>query len=60
MAKIKIFTITPGKGLAPCTERNPEALLVWFFEAEPGDVMTIVVGEIEEAEYKAMPEYMGP
>lgn len=57
---IKIYTITPGKGLAPCTEDNPDAIKEWLDQAEPGDVLQIVVGEIEQWKYDEMPEYMGP
>ena len=57
---IKIWTVTPGKGLAPCTEKDPKAVLIWLEEAAPGEVIQIVVGEIDEAIYNEMPEYMGP
>lgn len=57
---VKIWTVTPGKGLAPCTEKYLNAVLSWIEEAEPGEVIQIVVGEMDEAEYDKMPEYMGP
>ena len=57
---IKIYTVTPGKGLAPCTEKDLQAVLIWLEEAEAGDEIQIVVGKIDEAIYNEMPEYMGP
>ena len=57
---IKIWTVTPGVGFAPCTEKDLQAALAWVEEAEPGDVVKIVVGEMDEAIYNEMPEYMGP
>ena len=57
---IKIYTVTPGKGLAPCTEKDPKEVLIWLEEAEPGEVIQVVVGEIDEAIYNEMPEYQGP
>ena len=57
---IKIWIVAPGEGLAPCTEKDPQAVLVWLEEAEPGEIIKIVVGEIDEAIYNEMPEYMGP
>ena len=56
---IKVYTVTP-KGLAPCTEKDPRDILVWLEEAQPGTVIQIVVGEMDKAIYKEMPEYMGP
>jgi len=35
-------------------------VLSWLEEAEPGEAIQIVVGEMDEAEYDKMPEYMGP
>jgi len=49
-----------GKGLAPCTEKDLQAVLIWLEEAEAGDEIQIVVGKIDEAIYNEMPEYMGP
>jgi hypothetical protein len=58
-ATIRIYTVTP-KGMAPCTEKDPKAVLVWLEEAQPGDVIQIVVSEMDEAIYNEIPEYMGP
>jgi hypothetical protein len=57
---IRIYTVTPGVGLAPCTEKDPKAVIEWLEEAQPGDVIQIVVSEMDEAIYNEMPEYMGP
>ena len=56
---MKVYRIKPGD-LNACTERDPKALLVWFADAEPGDSFTVDVSEMTEAEYDALPEYMGP
>lgn len=56
---IKIWTITP-KGCAPCTEKDTAALLAWLEDATTGEEMRIVVGEIDEAVYDELPEYVGP
>jgi hypothetical protein len=60
MAKIKVFTVTPGVRLAPCIEKDPKNLMVWLEEAQPGEVIQIRVSEMEEEEFKNLPEYMGP
>jgi hypothetical protein len=57
---IRIWTVTPDKDTAPCTERDLSAVMAWIESAEPGAVMQIVVGELDEAIYNEMPEYLGP
>ncbi|KKU51879.1 MAG: hypothetical protein UX75_C0059G0007 [Candidatus Moranbacteria bacterium GW2011_GWE2_47_10] len=57
---MKVYKVTPGKDLNPCTEKDPAAALVWLEESEPGDVITIEVKEMSLADYEALPEYMGP
>ena len=57
---IRIWTITPDKGLNPCTEKDIKGVLAWIEEAESGSVIEIIVGEMDETEYDELPEYMGP
>ncbi len=56
----KVFNVTPGKGLNPVCERDPQNALAWFEEAEPGSVITIEVLEMTEKEYGDLTEYEGP
>ena len=60
MSKSRVYTVTPDLCCAPCTEKEIGNVMVWIKEAEPGAVIKIVVGEMEETEYDKMPEYMGP
>jgi hypothetical protein len=55
-----VYKVTPGKDLNPCIEKDPSATLIWLEESQPGDVITIEVKEMTEAEFEALPEYMGP
>ena len=64
---MKVYTIHPGgkkRMFAPCTEKDPQAIIEWLKEADTSHGQTeeflIVVGEMEEAEYDKLPEYMGP
>ena len=57
---MNVFKVWPGEGLNPCIEKDPSACLTWLEEAEPGDTVKIEVLEMTEAEYDALPEYMGP
>lgn len=57
---MKIYRITPGKDLNQCCEKDPKNILVWFEESEPGDIVTVETIEMEEYEYDALPEYIGP
>ena len=57
---MRVFKVTPGKDLCPCTEKDPSAVLVWLEESEPGTTITIEVMEMTEEEYNTLPEYMGP
>lgn len=57
---IRVYTVTPDRGCAPFTEKNIEEVKPWIEDAEPGAVMQIVVGEMDEAAYNEMPEYLGP
>lgn len=57
---IKTWTVYPGQDLAPCTEKDPQAVMAWVEEAAPGDTIKIVVGEMSEDVYDELPEYMGP
>ena len=56
---IRTWTITRDKGLNPCTEKDIKGVLTWIEEAEPGCIIEIIVGEMDEAEYDELPEYMG-
>ena len=60
MAKIRVYTVFPDKGCAPCTEKEIGNVMVWIEEAEPGAYIKIIVGMMEKSEYDKMPEYMGP
>ena len=60
MGIIRVYTVTPDVGCAPCTEREIDHVKTWVEEAMPGSVLQVVVGEMEESEYNKMPEYMGP
>jgi hypothetical protein len=55
-----VYTITPGEGMNPCTERDLNSIQVWLEQAEPGDEFIIKVSEMTEVEYSSLPEYMGP
>ena len=57
---MNVFKVWPGEGLNPCIEKDPSACLTWLEESEPGDTVKIEVLEMTEAEYDALPEYMGP
>jgi len=57
---IKVFRVTPGKGLNSCCEKNFELIKAWLDEAEPGDVITIEVLRMMEDVYANLPEYAGP
>lgn len=57
---MKVYKVTPGPGLNPCIEKDPNAVLVWLEESEPGEIITIEVKEMAEAEFEALPEYEGP
>lgn len=57
---MKVYKVTPGPGLNPCIEKDPNAVLVWLEESEPGEMITIEVKEMTEAEFEALPEYEGP
>ena len=60
MVKIRIYTVTPDIDCAPCTEKEIGNVMEWIKEAEPGAVIKVVIGEMEEGKYDKMPEYMGP
>ena len=55
-----VYTIIPGEGMNPCTEKDLKNVQVWIEQAEPGDEFIIKVSEMTEAEYSSLPEYMGP
>lgn len=55
-----VYTIIPGEGMNPCTEKDLKNIQVWLEQAEPGDEFVIKVHEMSEAEYSLLPEYMGP
>jgi len=57
---IRIYTVTPGLGCAPCTERDINNVKTWIEEATLGEVIKIHINEIDENIYNEMPEYMGP
>lgn len=57
---MKVFKVWPGEGLNPCIEKDPSACLTWLEESEQGEIIKIEVLEMTEAEYDALPEYMGP
>ena len=57
---MKVYRITPGPGMNPCCEKDIKEILTWFEEAEVGDVIKVRVMEMPEAEYNALPKYMGP
>ncbi len=57
---MKVYKVTPGPGLNPCIEKDPNAMLVWLEESEPGEVITVEVLEMTQAEFEALPEYEGP
>lgn len=54
---IRVWTVTPGVGLSPCTERDLGAVIEWI---RPGETIKIVVRVIDEAVYNELPEYAGP
>ena len=60
MEKIKVYEVEPGKGLNKCTERHIGDLLDWFYDAQPGNVITIRVKEMNQSDFNSLPEYMGP
>ena len=57
---IKVWTVYPGRGLNPCTEKDPQAVLSWIEEAEPGETIEIKVREMDAAVFAELPEYEGP
>ena len=57
---MKVYKVTPGEGLEPCIETEPSAAISWLECAEIGDVITIEIKEMTEAEFEALPEYRGP
>ena len=57
---MKVFKVWPGEGLNPCIEKDPSACLTWLEESESGEIIKIEVLEMTEAEYEALPEYVGP
>lgn len=57
---IRIWTVTPSTSSDPCVERDIDAVMSWVKNAEPGEVVEIVVGEIDENIYNEMSEYLGP
>ncbi len=60
MGIIRIYVVTPGRDLMPCTERYIENVKAWLEEADVGDTVQIDIREIEESEYEDLPEYIGP
>lgn len=57
---IKVYKITPGEGLNPCCEKDPQMVLQWLEEAEVGDKIKIEVLLMTQDVYRALPEYAGP
>lgn len=57
---MKVFKVWPGVDLNPCCEKTLDAVAYWLDMAEAGDTITIKAIEMTEAEYEALPEYMGP
>lgn len=57
---MKVYEVSVGEELNPCTERDPASVLVWLEEAEAGATVTIRVKQMSESEYAALPEYVGP
>lgn len=57
---MKVFKVWPGVDLNPCCEKDANAVLVWLEESQPNEIIKIEVLEMTEAEYDALPEYMGP
>lgn len=57
---MKVFKVWPGADLNPCCEKDANAVLVWLEESQPNEIIKIEVLEMTEAEYDALPEYMGP
>ena len=57
---MKIYRITPDKGLNPCCEDDKESILNWLEMAEKGEILTIEILEMDGSEYAALPEYEGP
>jgi hypothetical protein len=58
--KLKMYKVWPAPGSNPCIEKRVEDIMVWFEEAEPGDRITIDILEMNEQEWRGLPEYMGP
>ena len=57
---MKVYRITPDRGLCACTEKNINGVIEWIKHSEVGHVMTIRVREMSEEEYNSLPEYTGP
>ena len=57
----RIYIVTPDVGnTAPCTEKDIASVMAWIEQAEPDNVVQIVVGELPEGVYETLPEYIGP
>jgi hypothetical protein len=57
---MKMFRVWPKPGAKPSVEKTADAVAYWLDMAEAGDTITIKAIEMTEAEYEALPEYMGP
>ena len=57
---IKVFKVSPGKGLNSCCEKDIKNVIIWLEEAEPGDVIEIKISRMQESDYDRLPEYAGP
>jgi len=56
---MKVFKVSPDKGLTPCYEDKIENIILWLEESMPGDSIRIDILEMTKEEYDALPEYMG-
>ena len=57
---MKVYEVTPDKGLNTCTEKDIDGVIEWLDMLEIGETMTIKIKNISESEYEALPEYEGP
>jgi len=57
---MKVYEVTPDKGLNPCTEKNIHGVMVWLENAESGETMIIKIKNMSESDYEALPKYEGP
>jgi hypothetical protein len=58
--KVKVYDVQPDKGLDSCCETDFDVIVDGYLrDAQPGDIITIKVLEMEESEFKALPECMG-